>query len=421
MKPATFRLFGRLQDLAVVALILVLAGLCQRLPLVVDLTAKSSNTLSAASQKLLATMPEPITLSIYVKKGLPLRLQIAELLARYQRYKANFTWTFVDPDSVPDKTRELEIGPEGAVLAHYQNRTEKLTFVDEESLSNALLRLTHDGRRWVSFLSGHGERAPDGVANFAWGQFGKELALRDLNVQNLNLATAPGLPDNSALLVLADPGVALLPGEMDMLRRYLANGGNFWLLSEPDNPHVAPLLAQLGIKQQPGPLNSAGAQVYGISEPGFIVSGSYPSHPATRGLQLISVYPVAAGLEVVPGSGFTAQPLLESATPDGQSQVFGYALTRNLPQKQQRIIVVGDSDFLANTYVHNVGNLDLGLRMVRWLLEDDRYLDIPATTRADRTLLLNPPAVAAIGFGFLLGVPLALLVAGVVVWRVRRR
>ena len=99
-----------------------------------------------------------------------------------------------------------------------------------------------------------------------------------------------------------------------------------------------------------------------------------------------------------------------------------YALTRPIPEKtQQRIIVAGDGDFLSNAYIGNVGNLDLGLKMVNWLIHEDRFIDIPAKTATDKTLHLTPTAVAVIGFGFLIIIPLLLIGAGFFIWHKRKQ
>ena len=191
-----------------------LAWLSTRYTAQTDITNNAGNTLSQASQKLLASLPDKVIITAYIKKGQPIRTQIAQLVDRYSRYKSNLILTFIDPDSEPEKTRELNIGPEGIILVEYQGRTEKLTFIDESSLTNALLQLANANERWVTFLTGHGERSPDGTANFDLGQFGKELARRKIKAQTLNLATLPAIPDNSALLVITAPAVPLLAGEM---------------------------------------------------------------------------------------------------------------------------------------------------------------------------------------------------------------
>jgi ABC-type uncharacterized transport system involved in gliding motility auxiliary subunit len=83
--------------------------------------------------------------------------------------------------------------------------------------------------------------------------------------------------------------------------------------------------------------------------------------------------------------------------------------------------VLGDGDFLSNTYLGNGGNLDLGLNLVLWLGHDDAFLDIRVHSAPDTTLVMNRTSIAVIGIGFLIGVPSVLLLSGITVWWRRRR
>lgn len=436
------RLKNFLATLAILCLLGGIAWLSTLYPWQADVTRNASNTLSPASQKLLANLPGPVHVTAYLQKGLPLRLQMAQLAGRYSRHKKDVTLSFIDPDTQPEQARELNIGKEGLVLVEYQGRTEKLSFIDESSLTNALLQLAKAEDRWVTFLSGHGERSPDGQANFDYGQFGKELSRRKISPQTLNLAAIPAIPDNSALLVLSAPSVPFLPGEMDLVKSYLQRGGNLLLLSDPGNFRLEFLLRDLGLKQLPGTLVDAAANLYKINDPTFLVASEYAEHPLTRGLQLISLFPAAAGFESGEETGFLAFPLLGTGTkswtetgpltgkisfePDRQEKPgpipFAFALTRHLnAETEQRVVILGDGDFLANAYLGNVGNLDLGLRMINWLVHDDRFIDIPAKVAADKTLHLTQTSVAVIGFGFLIVLPLSLALTGFFIWRSRKR
>jgi len=107
---------------------------------------------------------------------------------------------------------------------------------------------------------------------------------------------------------------------------------------------------------------------------------------------------------------------------------FAYALTRPSASSgqtgksaEQRIVVVGDGDFLSNAYLGNVGNLDMGLRMINWLIHDDRFINIPAKIATDKNLQLSQISVAVIGFGFLLAIPLLLMGTGFYIWRKRKQ
>lgn len=436
----------RLKNVLVTTALLCLFGalswLSIRYPLQMDITANAENTLSSASEKTLLTLPGEVKVTAYIKKGLPIRLQIAQLVDRYNRHKADLTLSFVDPDAQPEKAREHNIGPEGLVLVEYQGRIEKLRFIDESSLTNALLQLAKADEQWVTFLTGHGERSPEGIANFDMETFGKELSRRKINAQSLNLATLPAIPDNAALLVVSAPSVPLLPGEIELLKSYLERGGNLLLLSDPGNTKLDALLQTLGLRQLTGTVVDANTQLYKINDPAFIVASEYTQHPITRGFQMISLFPMAAGFEIGDETEFLSIPLLNSSAsswtetgpisgkirfePDGEERqgpiTFAYALTRELnPGSEQRVVVVGDGDFLSNAYIGNVGNLDMGLRMINWLAHDDRFIDISAKIAPDKQLNLSKTAITVIGFGFLIVLPVLLLTTGFLIWRKRRR
>ena len=436
------RLKNSLLTLALVGLLSSLATLSYYFTGQIDITRNASNTLSETSQKVVATLPDNIQITAYIKKDTGLRRQIEQLIDRYRAYKADISLTFIDPASIPEKTRELNIGSEGVILVEYQGRVERLILIDEAALTNALLQLVNANERWVSFLSGHGERAATGIANFDLGTLGKTLDQRKIKAQSLNLATVQAIPDNSSLLVISAPAVPLMNGELTLIKQYIDKGGNLLLLIDPNNSQLTPLLDYLGIRVLAGTLVDGQSKLYGIDDPSFVLASEYSKHPITKGFQTITVYPTVSALEVEPTSPFESIALLSSAkqswteTSPVSGKIrfdaggvekagplnFAYALTRDINKDtQQRIVVVGDGDFLSNTYLGNVGNLDMGLRIINWLIHDDNFIDIPAKTTPDASLQLSNTAQAVIGFGFLIMLPVLLLATGFWVWRRRNR
>ncbi len=458
-KHRQIRLKNGLITLALICLLGTLAWLSTLYSTETDITRNAGNSLSAASKKLLDSLPDNIVITAYIKKDTALRSQISQLVTRYKRHKSNLSLTFINPDSQPEKTRELNIDAAGLFLVDYQGRTEKLNFIDESSLTNALLQLANADERWVTFLSGHGERTPDGIANFDFGQFNKELERRKIKALAINLATLPAIPNNSALLVLSAPAVPLLSGELNLIKSYIQQGGNLFLMTDPGNHNLDDLLKILGLRQLPGTLVDSKSKLFGINDPSFVLASDYLPHLITQGFQTITVYPVTSALQNVEETDYQPVELLKSAVQswtetgpiagkivfdaDGEEKqgplVFAYALTRKLDAKnsktgsgqdsakttpksvEQRIVVVGDGDFLSNAYLGNVGNLDIGLRMINWLFHDDRFINIPTKIAADKSLQLSPIAVGIIGFGFLIAIPLLLLGTGIYIWRKRKQ
>ncbi len=435
------RFKNTLITLLLLGLFITLAKLSTRYSTQSDISNNGSNTLSTASLDLLSSLPDPITITAYIKQGLPIRAQIGQLVDRYKLRKTNLSLVFIDPDLQPEKTREFNIGPEGIILVEYQDHLEKLNYIDESSLTNALLQLASAQQHWLSFLSGHGERSPSGTANFDLGLFAKALTRRNIKALALNLAAIPAIPDNSALLVISAPTSPLLTDEWAIIKRYLDDGGNLLLLSDPNNLLLSTLQDYLGIKALPGVIVDSDTQLKEINDPRFVVISAYPSHAINLGFQASSLFPVTAGLTISPNSHFKVEPLLQSSinswtetgTISGKIRydansheqqgplTVAYALTRTTAKNsEQRIIVIGDGDFLSNAYLGHVGNSELGLRMVSWLSHDSHFLTIPAKIAVDKSLALSQTTVSFMGFGFLMVMPLLLISCGFFIWRIRK-
>jgi hypothetical protein len=244
------------------------------------------------------------------------------------------------------------------------------------------------------------------------------------------------------LLVIASPRKPLLEGELAQLRHYLESGKNLLLLIDPDQQAIQqPLLDLLGITQLPGTIVDANVRELGIDNPAIALVPSYPEHAATKDFSLITLYPQAAALEVEQDSGWRITPLLrtlarswnETGPLQGDIQrdpasgeragplTIGYTLTRGEPDREQRVLVIGDGDFLSNSYLSNVGNLDLGLTLIRWLVADDRMIGLPPREILDQELQLAPLARGIIGLGSLILLPLLLLISGgIIAWRRNR-
>jgi ABC-type uncharacterized transport system involved in gliding motility auxiliary subunit len=439
------RLQGLVFSVLFAGIVGMLAWLSTQYRYQTDWTAGARNTVSADTRKVLHTLDGPVAITAYVPNDDLLRTQIRDLVGLYQRFKPDITLEFINPDTVPEQMRELGITQGGTIVVSYHGASEHLQALGEQHLTNALLRLSRQQQRWVVFVTGHGERPPSGETNYGMGSFGKQLERKGMHVQTVNLADTT-IPANTSLLVLASPRVALLPGEVSALRAYVKHGGNLLWLSEPGElTSLQPLAEDLGLRQLPGKVVDAGSASFGVDNPAFVVITGYPNHPVTREMSMVTVYPEAAAFEVNDQSAWQSTPLLttlaRSWTETGKLQGeirydpgsdehagpldIGVALTRAKPgggeHDQQRVAVLGDGDFLSNTYLGNGGNLDLGLNLVLWLGHDDAFLDIRVHSAPDTTLVMNRTSIAVIGIGFLIGVPSVLLLSGITVWWRRRR
>jgi ABC-type uncharacterized transport system involved in gliding motility auxiliary subunit len=415
-----------------------------------DWTFGGRASLSPESRAVLATLHGPVEIVSYANPQGDLRHTVAGFVERYERAKPDLTLRFVDPQQDPAAMRELGITVDGALILHYQGREQRLDELSERSLTNALERLARGGERIVAFVSGDGERRADDKGNADLGTFMAQMEGRGMRAVPLNFAQVTAVPQHTDLVVLASPELALPDGAVKALADYVSNGGNLLWLSEPTNDdlHLTPLADALGIRVLPGVLVDGQGAALGLKDPRMLALGDYPQHAITRGFQLTTLFPQVSALAMAARTDWKVAPFLRSSAQswtefkpidNAQSSSiqydasagelkgpldFGFALSRLSPspdKAEQRVVVIGDGDFLSNTFLGNGGNRALGERIFDWLLGDDALVNLPPRGAPDRLLQITQAQLSSVTLGFLVVLPvLLLLIGGFIVWRRRR-
>ncbi|MFQ5993612.1 MAG: GldG family protein [Acidiferrobacterales bacterium] len=440
--PPRFQL--RLINAVFVLLFLAAVGLLQWLSydyhLRFDWTQSGRNSLSAASVATLKLLHEPLQVTAFASDREDLRKAIREVFGRYQRYKSDIELEFVDPSRDPERVRAAGVRFDGEVVLGYDGGTEALSKLNEESITNALARLARRGERWLVFVSGHGERSPDRHANFDLSRWTNALRKRGFATRVLTLADHPQVPRNTAALVIAGPRADLLPGEVKLLADYVENGGNLLWLVDPGPLHgLEPIAETLGIEFLPGVIIDPGSETITGNATAVVVT-RYGAHSTVKSLRNVTLFPKAVGLRVVNPEEWNATVLFDTRASawsetgilkgkvqqDKEQDVAGplnlaVALRREHGGKEQRVVVVGDGDFLSNTFLANGINLELGVNIANWVSQDDTFVDIPVRVSPDHSLQLTPQARLLIGGGSLFALPILLAASGAFIWLRRRR
>lgn len=427
----------------------VLANLAaQRVDLRFDWSADQRHGLSEASRQVIAALDGPITLTAYMAPGIE-RSRLRERLARYTQTSDRITLVFRDPARYPERVRTLGIDAEGGVVAAAGGRSTQIDQYDEAHVTQALQRLAPGGSPWIVFVTGHGERDISARANAGYGDFAAALDAQGLRTRALNLARAGAVPNNTGVLVIASPQQDFLPGEVAMIRRFVADGGRLLWLDDPGPRYgLSPLAGDLGVVFIDGTIVYPDYQRLGTASPAITAIAQYPDTPVTRGLTQVTLFPFAGALEAHDDTAWQHAPMLRSASRswletgslDGESISYqpdkgdrvgpitlGYTLTRDAPACEQaacdaqRSVVVADSDFLDNAHLATLGNRRLGLAMVQWLAGRDRQIAIDVPEAPDARLLLPPGQLGDLRLLFVVVGPLVLLALGLARWFWRRR
>lgn len=427
-----------------------------------DLTANKRHSLSSDSIDLLKLLDKEVIVHAYTTDEVTQKA-IAEIISRYQLVRSDFKLKLLNPDiDIEQAQRDgIVMDKPFAFVIYYDERMEHIASLSEQAISNALLRLNRRQNQQVIFLSGHGERDINGSDTRAYSTLRQQLQDTGFNLQVINLLQQT-LPDNSKLMVIAAPVHEYLAGEIEQIMRFIERGGNLlWLVDPGELQGLNVLATSLSLSLHEGLIidnNPELRQTLNIQHPAIIPVTEYHPHLITNTIRYNTLFPLARGISPLDddmsddadnnASGDWQAEALFSSPGKSWSEVGGLAeemsfdsvagdiagpvtmavaLHRQLKSPQtaatqgsQRIVIIGDSDFLSDTYIGAGANLSLGLNIFNWLLGDDDFVSVEVKSSPDTKLELSDTQLMVIAFGFFFIIPLLLLVIGFRIWFVRK-
>jgi ABC-type uncharacterized transport system involved in gliding motility auxiliary subunit len=207
----------------------------------------------------------------------------------------------------------------------------------------------------------------------------------------------------------------------------------------------------LGIKVSPSIVVDKMAEQYG-ADPKVAFASTYGDHVITRNFLLRTLFPEAHEIDGVASDdlGWKVGRLVEVApngwlesekVPAGAQNLkvsfdrskdkpgpinVGVALERLYGKKGQRVVVMGNANFLSNTFITNGGNLDFGINIINWLAGDDRLITIQPMPLKDVNMTIPSTdqgrlVAWTVFHAFQYFIPIGLFVAGFFLWWKRRK
>lgn len=434
--------------LALAAVLGVVNWMASRDPLVLDVTRERIHTLSPDTLRTLDSLPGDVEVLAFYRPDDAAFGPARELLRRYAERGRRFRFEMVDPYRDPERVRRHGVSDGGVRVVVAPGPGEvRLRELTEESLTNALARAAHPGKRRVYFTQGHGEPSPADTGRGGWSAAAGALAAEGVELVPLPASARGDVPADAAAVLVVGPRRRLLDAEVEGLAAFAGRGGHLAILLEPEaETGLDPLLSALGVEAgndlvvDPDPM----ARLAGATALMPVVHPT-AAHPVSAPLVDVGVVlPTTRSLVALRGTPVRAVPvLLTSASAWAEGDVaaafsgaarldegkkvgpfpVGLALSARLPgepPRELRALVLGDSDFLTNAYLPLLGNRDLLLSTVAWLSERDDRIAIRPRTREASRLALSEGQVAALKLVAIDVVPLALLLCGLAVWLVRR-
>jgi hypothetical protein len=416
-----------------------------------DITQANRNFITQGSVNVLNQMKDPINITVYATKDNVatddnFRKSMVEFIKRYQDKKKDINLKFINQALEPKLVQEAGVKEDGEVVVEYNKRSEHiLPPISEQDMTNLLVRLSRTSQQAIMYLDAHGERNLLGIKNHDLGEFGKQLEVKGFKFANPDLLVAQGVPTNGAMLVIASPQVDISDAEVKKIKTYLDGGGNLLWLLDDDNLHGLKEIADyIGLQVSHGmvvdPTSGQFANVFGsvygahaITMNFTMPTGFHEAHQVTAQGTDENGWKVSNLVEVARNGWLTADKVTGGELPDFNPDKdkrgpinIGVALERTYGKKGQRIVVMGNGNFLSNTFIANYGNLDFGVNIVNWLAGDDNLITIQPMPLKDVNVTI-PDSTTGVAIAwtvfhaFQWFLPIGMMIAGFVFWWKRRK
>lgn len=449
-----------LSIILIVAILGLVGIIIERHPLRWDLTKSKSHTLSDQSRKIVESLDQEIKILAFFADD-DSKSKAQDLFESYKYISKLISYEFIDPDRNPSLAKKYDIKTYGTAVLEGYGKKETVTSVSEESITNAILKLTRSEKKKIYFVAGHGEHAIDDFGKDGYSTVKSSLEKDNYAVEKLVLAEKKGIPEDAAVVVVAGPKKNLFPEEVQTLEEYARKGGRLVIMLDPYyDGGLKNFLNSYGFELTDDMVVDKLSRVFGGS-PLMPVVTQYGIHSITNNFNVLTFFPEARSLREAQKKpdkvtwivlaqtseaawGETNRKLLEQnqATFDEKEDIPGPVtiaavaeiVNQDEPKQDESvsdssqkpkaiksiITVFGDSDFASNTYFGIAGNGDLFLNTIHYLAEEQNLISIERRAKEGEPLVLTTSQMRLTFLISMIMMPFLVIVAATYVYMVRR-
>src|SRR5712691_7673952 len=435
----------------------------------IDSTSSKKFSLSDQTVKVVKELKKDVTITNYDKTSAFATAR--DLLDRYANLSTKLHVVYVDPDKKPQMAKAAGIRAYGETYVDSGTKKEQAKSLTEEEITGALIRSLKSGERNVCFVTGSGEHSLDDTGRSGYSNAKEALEKANYKTRTISLlgGAAPASPDakikplgeaapggakpevpaDCTILIVAGPRFQYMQPSVDAIATYVGNGGRALIMLDPplnigkeatqESEALDKMLDSWGVTMHKDlAIDASGVgQIFGFSEVVPLVT-AYDSHAIVRDLkEVATAFPLARTLEIK--SGGSAEKLFSTSDNSFATSNLSSAEIRIDPKKDKkgplalaaagtvkatakegRFVAVGSSNWVANNILRFNGNRDLFLNMMNWLSSDEDLISIRPKEPQDRPLSLSRRQMSSILFSSMIGLPMIVVAAGLMVWWKRR-
>lgn len=440
--------------LVVLGLLGVINFAAKQYPKKLDITKNKLHTFSDQSEQIVKGLKSDLKATLFGDFGA--REKHRALIENYKRLSPQFKFELVDPNKEPTRARTAGIKKMETLMLEYQGRTSKLEEISEEKVTNAIIKLTKDGKQIVCAITGHGEKSLSGTEADGFAMVKKGLEDQAYEVKEINLPQEAKIASDCTSILLMGPSRAFFANEIKLIDEYLSQGGRGVIAIESavgqadQSKEIVGLLNQWGVEVKNALVVDPSARRLQVDASMPIVSQFNTEHPIAKdgGFQAQGcVFPFSRPIQPAASApnGIRVEWLAKTspaawgemdlasvtkgavqfnASSDLQGPItLGLVITGKKNEKatrDTRLVVFGSSQFANNQFARFGLNYDLILNAISWTLEDESMISIRAKEDEAGKIELSQGQGTWIALIAVIAVPLIIAILGIVIW-VRRK
>lgn len=399
-----------------------------------DITNSSRFTLEPRLSKLLDQLQSPLVIT-----GFYTEVDSSEFFRHFKMIKAHsdsIQLEQFDPITNPAVAKQYKVRQTKSIHFGYNGFSTMITNPNRQKIATAIMKVISKKTSEIYFSVGHGEKR----LNKSLSVLKDLLAAANYHATELTISSTSQIPANATILVIAGPNLGFQPQEIDLINNYLATNGKVVLLLEPNVTHnLHTILARYGIKlHQPEIAVGPSANPPSSKKNRFIVPvGPHKKHLITDNFYTTCLFYTARSVSSDPrtrNKEFNALDILRTGADSwaerNDFRTLSYESDKDWlapsvgvisEYNKSALTVIGDSDFVTNSFLNHLQNGDFFLNLVNYLSGDHLFIPTRNIALTPSHFTLSPSAYRTIYYILTFVLPIGLLVYGFLQWRRRIR